>query len=40
MQIRHFLSPSDLSEAELDRLLTLAGEIMANPDAYAHLCDR
>ena len=40
MQIRHFLSPSDLSEAELGRLLTLAGEIMANPDAYAHLCDR
>ena len=40
MQIRHFLSPSDLSEAELTRLLTLAGEIMDNPDAYAHLCDR
>ncbi|MBO4478107.1 MAG: aspartate carbamoyltransferase [Lachnospiraceae bacterium] len=38
--MRHFLSPSDLSEAELGRLLTLAGEIMANPDAYAHLCDR
>ena len=40
MQIRHFLSPSDLSEAELDRLLTLASEIMDNPDAYAHICDR
>ncbi|MBR5348831.1 MAG: aspartate carbamoyltransferase [Lachnospiraceae bacterium] len=38
--MRHFLSPSDLSEAELTRLLTLAGEIMDNPDAYAHLCDR
>ncbi len=40
MQIRHFLSPSDLSEAELDRLLTLASDIEENPDAYAHVCDR
>ncbi|MBR5659897.1 MAG: aspartate carbamoyltransferase [Lachnospiraceae bacterium] len=38
--MRHFLSPSDLSEAELDRLLTLASDIEENPDAYAHVCDR
>ena len=40
MQIRHFLSPSDLSGDELLRLLDLASEIEENPDAYAHVCDR
>ena len=40
MQIRHFLSPSDLSGDELLRLLDLASEIEENPNAYAHVCDR
>ncbi len=37
--VRHLLSPDDLSEAEVDRLLLLAGRIIDSPERYAHLCD-
>ena len=33
------MSPMDLSVEELDKLLTLANDIEAHPDKYAHACD-
>ncbi len=38
--MRHLMSPLDLSVEELDKLLDLANDIEANPDKYAHACDR
>lgn len=38
--MRHLMSPMDLSVEELDQLLDLANDIEANPDKYAHKCDR
>ncbi len=38
--MRHLMSPLDLSMEELDKLLDLANDIEANPDKYAHACDR
>ena len=37
--MRHLMSPMDLSVKELDKLLTLANDIEAHPDKYAHACD-
>ena len=37
--MRHLMSPMDLSVEELDKLLTLANDIEAHPDKYAHACD-
>lgn len=36
--MRHLMSPLDFSVEELDKLLTLAQDIEANPDKYAHAC--
>lgn len=38
--MRHLMSPLDFSVEELDKLLDLANDIEANPDKYAHACDR
>lgn len=38
--MRHLMSPLDFSVDELDKLLDLANDIEANPDKYAHACDR
>lgn len=37
--MRHLISPSDLSVAEIDQLLALADRILEDPGAYAHKCD-
>ncbi len=37
--MRHLMSPLDLSVTELDHLLTLANDIEAHPDKYAHACE-
>lgn len=37
--MKHLLSPLDFDVEELDRLLSLANQIEANPDKYAHVCD-
>ncbi len=37
--MRHLISPSDLSVAEIDQLLALADRILEDPSAYAHKCD-
>ena len=37
--MRHLMSPLDLSVEELNDILDLAGDIEANPKAYAHKCD-
>lgn len=36
--MRHLMSPLDFSVEELDKLLTLAQDIEAYPDKYAHAC--
>jgi len=36
--MRHLMSPLDFSVSELDELLSLASDIEANPDKYAHAC--
>lgn len=38
--MRHLMSPLDFSVEELDKLLDLANDIEANPDKYAHACER
>ena len=38
--MRHMMSPLDLTVEELDDLLHLASDIEANPEKYAHACDR
>ena len=37
--MKHLLSPLDLSVEELDDLLDLADEIVADPKKYSHCCD-
>ena len=37
--MKHLMSPLDLSVEELDKLLSLANDIEANPAKYAHKCD-
>lgn len=37
--MRHTMSPLDFSVEELDKLLTLASDIKANPAKYAHACE-
>lgn len=37
--MRHLMSPLDLSVEELDKLLDLANDIEKNPQKYAHTCD-
>ncbi len=37
--MRHLMSPLDFSVEELEKLMNLAGDIEANPDKYAHVCD-
>ena len=37
--MRHFLSPTDFSLEEWDKLLDLAEAIKNNPEKYAHVCD-
>lgn len=37
--MRHIISPLDLSLSELKELLTLAEDIIKNPQKYAHVCD-
>lgn len=36
--MRHLMSPLDFSVEELDTLLSLAQDIEAHPDKYAHAC--
>ena len=37
--MRHLIDPMDFSREETDRLLSLAEEILARPQDYAHACD-
>lgn len=37
--MRHIISPLDLSLSELKELLTLAEDIIKDPQKYAHVCD-
>ncbi|MCI8594701.1 MAG: aspartate carbamoyltransferase [Oscillospiraceae bacterium] len=37
--MRHLLSPLDLSVTETDRLISVAQDIQANPQRYAHVAD-
>ena len=37
--MKHLMSPLDMTIEELDSLLTLANDIEANPEKYAHKCD-
>ncbi len=37
--MRHLIEPMDLSTQEVDDILDLAGEIIENPQEYAHKCD-
>lgn len=37
--MRHLMSPLDFSVEELEKLMKLAGDIEANPQKYAHVCD-
>lgn len=37
--MRHLIEPMDLSIQEVDDILDLAGEIIENPQEYAHKCD-
>lgn len=37
--MRHIISPLDLSVAELDKLLALAADILADPKKYSKICD-
>lgn len=36
--MRHLMSPLDFTVEELDKVLSLAGEIEKNPEKYAHAC--
>lgn len=36
--MRHLMSPLDFTVEELDKVLSLAGEIEKNPEKYAHVC--
>ncbi len=36
---RHLMSPLDFSVEEIDALMSLASDIEAHPDKYAHACD-
>lgn len=36
--VKHLIQPMDLSPAQLDDILTLAGEIIANPENYTEVC--
>lgn len=36
---RNFLETGDLSSDELEEIFILAGEIMEDPGAYAHMCE-
>ena len=38
-EMRHLMSPLDLSVDELNTLLDLASDIEKHPDKYAHVCD-
>ena len=38
--MRHLMNPLDFTVEELDRLFDLANNMEANPDKYAHACDR
>lgn len=37
--MRHLMSPLDFSVEELEKLMEMAGDIEANPEKYAHICD-
>ncbi len=37
--MKHLISPLDLSVEELDSILSLAQDIMDDPDKYLHVCD-
>lgn len=37
--MKHLISPLDLSVEELDSILSLAQNIMDDPDKYSHVCD-
>ncbi len=37
--MRHLIDPLDFTREETDRLLALAEDIIARPEAYAHKCD-
>ncbi|MDO5293153.1 MAG: aspartate carbamoyltransferase [bacterium] len=37
--MKHIISPLDLSTKELDNVLSLAEDIIADPKKYAHVCD-
>lgn len=37
--MRHLISPLDFTVEELDRLMSLAGDIERNREAYAHACE-
>lgn len=37
--MKHLMSPLDMTIEDLDSLLTLANDIEANPEKYAHKCD-
>ena len=37
--MRHLIDPLDFTREETDRLLSLAEEIIARPEEYAHRCD-
>ena len=36
--MRHLIDPLDLSVEEIDSLLKLADDIVANPEAYQNVC--
>ncbi|MDE7180355.1 MAG: aspartate carbamoyltransferase, partial [Muribaculaceae bacterium] len=36
--MRHLIEPTDLSSAELDEILTLALDIIANREKYSEVC--
>ena len=38
-QVRHIMSPLDLSVEELDRLMDLATDMQKRPEVYAHACE-
>ena len=37
--MKHIISPLDLSITELDDILSLAGRIYRNPEKYSKVCD-
>ena len=37
--MRHLISPLDLTNEELDEILSLGQAIMQNPEKYSHVCD-